>query len=325
MGFVLPACEILELIYGHNTCHPQLDHSIRRALKTGHLDEAKAILKQSIDSCIDANDDSTYTRAILWLHEAIIAHATGDLEDARRYYLQARILLETTNHPGSCWHKAVADFALGLVAKARRRWSEANQYFDHGLHTLTHLNAGDVRVNWLKSAFTQRILELQNYVAQSMDATNTVPIVGKTFAGSPRLAVPIDLEEAKWNSLHLEEGKYRIKQDVESRWMVSLAAHTAGYYAVAVDGDSMVNAGIISGDYVIFRRQSVAENGEIVVVLIDYLEDSRSTIKRFYRLNGKIVLKADNPQYEPHEMVFGESDPGVRILGKVVAVAERKL
>lgn len=325
MNFIAPACEILNLLYVDGICTTQLNHSIRRALEKGLVDEARIMAQQSIDFCTDMTSDAAYTRGMAEIHTAIIAHAAGDLEQAHWDYLHAGIQFKISNHPGSCWHEAVTDLGCGLVAKAQRQWSEANQSFDHGLHLLTQIGAEDVRVGWLTTAFNRRIHEIQTLATQSALAVDTIPVVGTSAAGPPRLAVPVDPEEAQWNALHLDDGQYRIKVDIESRWMDTLAVRKPQrYFAVVADGDSMLKAGIDTGDYVIFRPQPVADNGDIVVVLIDYLEESHSTIKRFYLRNGRIILKADNPKYDPQELAFKHDDPGVKILGKVVAVATRK-
>ncbi len=79
-----------------------------------------------------------------------------------------------------------------------------------------------------------------------------------------------------------------------------------------VSGDSMVEAGIFDGDYVVVRRQPEAHDGQLVAALIDGEE---ATVKRLQRREGRVVLISENPAYAP--MVFTE---GVEILGLVVAV-----
>jgi repressor LexA len=79
-----------------------------------------------------------------------------------------------------------------------------------------------------------------------------------------------------------------------------------------VQGTSMINAGILDGDKIVVRRQPTAENGEIVVALVD---DS-ATVKRFYRRNGQIVLHPENEALS--DMIF--EDGQVSILGKVVGL-----
>ncbi len=71
----------------------------------------------------------------------------------------------------------------------------------------------------------------------------------------------------------------------------------------------MINAGILDGDMIIARKAVTAREGEIVVALIG----DEATVKRFYRKDGMVVLKAENPAYEP--IVSAEA----MIIGKVVA------
>lgn len=66
-------------------------------------------------------------------------------------------------------------------------------------------------------------------------------------------------------------------------------------FALHIKGDSMVNAGIYDGDIVVVEQTPVAENGEIVVALID----DEATVKRFYKENGHFRLQPENDKYEP--------------------------
>ncbi|MEM8824016.1 MAG: transcriptional repressor LexA, partial [Pseudomonadota bacterium] len=67
------------------------------------------------------------------------------------------------------------------------------------------------------------------------------------------------------------------------------------HYALEVRGDSMIDAGINDGDVVVIREQTVADNGDIVVALVD---DQEATLKRFRRSREMIALEAANPAYE---------------------------
>lgn len=114
-----------------------------------------------------------------------------------------------------------------------------------------------------------------------------VPILGKVTAGLPILAVE-DIEG------------YIPYPDKSGKEL----------FALHVDGVSMIGAGILDGDYVIAERTPTAENGEIVVGMID----DEATVKRFYRENGTLRLQPENPDYEP--IISDE----ITILGKVIAV-----
>jgi repressor LexA len=67
------------------------------------------------------------------------------------------------------------------------------------------------------------------------------------------------------------------------------------FFALRVEGDSMINAGINDGDTVIIRKTNIAENGKIVVALID---DHEATLKRYRKKSNAIALESANPLYE---------------------------
>ena len=82
-------------------------------------------------------------------------------------------------------------------------------------------------------------------------------------------------------------------------------------YALQVKGSSMIEDGILDGDYVVIERAVEAQNGDIVVAIVD---NNLATLKRFYNENGKIVLKPANAAMEP---IYPNS---LTIQGKVVGV-----
>ena len=118
------------------------------------------------------------------------------------------------------------------------------------------------------------------------------PIIGKVSAGQPLLAVEnID-------------GYFPIP----SEYMPNNKT-----FMLVVQGDSMINAGIFNGDYVIVEQQPTAENGQKVVALV---EDS-ATVKTFYKEDGHIRLQPENDTMEP---IIVEQDQFFQILGKVIGV-----
>ena len=85
------------------------------------------------------------------------------------------------------------------------------------------------------------------------------------------------------------------------------------HYAMSVDGDSMINVGINDGDTVIIRRCDTAENGAIVVALIDDIE---VTLKTLRRSGNKVILEPENDDYEPRVL-----EPArVKVQGKLVSL-----
>ncbi|NOY55530.1 MAG: transcriptional repressor LexA [Actinobacteria bacterium] len=151
-----------------------------------------------------------------------------------------------------------------------------------------------VRAGYLRRDPTKpRAIEVIDPTGSSLHRSTTrdVPLVGRIAAGAPILA----------------------EEQIEE--VLTLPTEFTGQgpvFLLTVRGDSMVDAGILDGDYVVVRSQNVANNGEIVAALVDGEE---ATVKRFSRRDGKVVLSPENAAYE--EMVFTE---GVHILGKVVAV-----
>jgi repressor LexA len=85
-------------------------------------------------------------------------------------------------------------------------------------------------------------------------------------------------------------------------------------YVLQVKGESMIEDGILDGDFVVIEKTDEAINGDIVVAIVD---DNLATLKRFYRENGKVVLKPANVKMEP---IYPKS---LLIQGKVVSLVRR--
>lgn len=102
-----------------------------------------------------------------------------------------------------------------------------------------------------------------------------IPVVGNVAAGTPILA----------------------EQNIEEHLMLSPDLAQEGWFALRVRGDSMINAGILSGDLVIVRPRQDAPDGTIVVALVE----DEATVKRLDRSTGRVRLIAENPAYEPIE------------------------
>lgn len=93
----------------------------------------------------------------------------------------------------------------------------------------------------------------------------------------------------------------------------SMLSGSGQHYALEVKGDSMIEAGINDGDVVVIRSQDTAQNGDIVVALVDGQE---ATLKRFRRKGGMIALEAANPAYETRVL----PDTRVRVQGRLVGL-----
>jgi len=119
-----------------------------------------------------------------------------------------------------------------------------------------------------------------------------IPVLGRVAAGQPILA-----EENLSGSLDL----------------AGMFGQTDQLFALRVRGDSMVDAGIYEGDYVIVRKQETARAGEIVVALIE----DEATVKRFQPRRGHVELVAENPRYQP---IVVDKQANFRVLGTVRGV-----
>jgi repressor LexA len=93
----------------------------------------------------------------------------------------------------------------------------------------------------------------------------------------------------------------------------AMLSRSGRHYALEVKGDSMINAGINHGDVVVVREQVTAENGDIVVALV---EDQEATLKTFRRRGTTIALEAANPAYETRLY----QDHQVKVQGKLVGL-----
>ncbi len=99
------------------------------------------------------------------------------------------------------------------------------------------------------------------------------------------------------------------------RWPIpDLLAPSGDAYVLRVRGDSMIEAHIEDGDYVVIRPQQTARNGDIVVAQV---EENAVTLKRFFKEQGRIRLQPANPAYPPQYY------PDVRIQGKLIGVIRR--
>ena len=105
-----------------------------------------------------------------------------------------------------------------------------------------------------------------------------IPVVGRVAAGTPILA----------------------EQNIEGSFpMPAQFVGRGTNFMLTVHGDSMIEAGIMDGDYILVQEQKTANNGDIVVAMIQGDFDAESTVKTFYKENGRIRLQPQNSSMEP--------------------------
>lgn len=140
-------------------------------------------------------------------------------------------------------------------------------------------STGTVR-DHLRALADQGFVELsgrrhrQIRLRQGRTAVSHIPLVGEVVAGVPVLA----------------EEKIEGRLPVPKEW-----TRRGVFFALRVVGDSMIDAGIVEGDYVVVRQQPSAEDGEVVVVAIE----GETTVKRLRRKGRVSTLVAENPRYRP--------------------------
>ena len=137
-----------------------------------------------------------------------------------------------------------------------------------------------------------RAMEILVDKAKKVVAPAGLPVVGRVAAGQPVLA---------------EEN---IEEYVD---VPQLAGGEDGEYVLRVTGDSMKNAGILEGDYVVVQSQDTARDGDIVVALLG----EEATVKRFFKESDHVRLQPENEALEPIRT------RDVRVLGRVVGVFRR--
>ncbi len=154
----------------------------------------------------------------------------------------------------------------------------------------------------VKKGFTPNVIEGSLGRVKPMPAANdgfpratAIPMMGRIAAGVPISAI----------------------QDHTANIMVPPEMLGGGeHFALEVKGDSMIEAGIFEGDTVVIRKGDVANNGDIVVALVD---DEEATLKRLRRKGVSIALEAANPAYETR--IFGPDR--VRVQGRLVGLLRK--
>lgn len=140
----------------------------------------------------------------------------------------------------------------------------------------------------------KRAIEVLSAVGKPvLSAVREVPILGRVPAGKPFLS----------------------EENAEGLLTITSDMGTGKLFALEVKGDSMIDAGILDGDRVIVKQQATAENGEIVCAVIE----GEATLKRFYKKDSVITLKAENEKYAPITVSEGE----FRIAGRVIGLTRK--
>lgn len=153
---------------------------------------------------------------------------------------------------------------------------------------------------YLVDAGGHRGLRLSPAYRDELERTDGLPIVGTVAAGEPILA-----EENIEGYMNLQR----------------LFERSQGTFLLKVSGDSMVDEGILDGDYVVVRLTATVENGQIAVVLLD----DEATVKRVFKQKNRIALKPANKRAGYKTRYIKRFDKEVRIIGKVVGCVRTEI
>jgi len=146
-----------------------------------------------------------------------------------------------------------------------------------------------------RGAFRPQVVEGARPPPIAANETRELSVLGKIAAGTPIAAIQHERDR-----LHVPES------------ILGAGEH----YVLQVEGDSMIQAGILDGDYAVIRRVSTANSGEIIVALV---MGEEATLKRLRRKGASLALEAANPAYETR--IFGPDQ--VQVQGKLVGLIRR--
>jgi len=163
-----------------------------------------------------------------------------------------------------------------------------------------HLGALERKGYISRRAHKARGIEVLSHATSKENDKNNaieIPIVGEISAGRPILA----------------------QENIEGNIAIdkSIVKNSDGIFALRVKGNSMINAGILNGDYVIASQQQDAEQGDIVVALIE----DEATVKRFYKEKNRIRLQPENDTMEA--IIIKPNENQIKIIGKIKGVIRK--
>lgn len=298
---------------------------VELALQQMEWDKALDLCNRGSAPCSDTSVDADYCRAIGQMYSGAVYHSMGNLEEARNRYGQSAKIFSIMGRNDSEWCEATARYALGLLAQSFGDLYQAQRLCHRSHRLFQRLGKEGIDVRSAEHLVRERIKFLDFLRWQRLKAieqAESVPIIGATAAGEPILAIEVEPEDVLPDRISLRGRNCKVKKLPEAGKSAAFELKPGStYFALKAKGDSMTWVGIKDGDYVIFRQQRSADSGDIVVVRIDDPYGSSSTVKRFYRQDKTILLKAENPEYQPQIQVFGSEDPTIEILGKALAVA----
>lgn len=278
------------------------------------MDDALRCYKDAIGLFKLLGDD--HNRAVACRMAATLCHNPSQCRQALGWYEEALEILsnscqrhtELGNHSRAAQYRAWCRDILMRIEEAQALYQPKAKSKVRPLIPKTKLRAGT-----RKPHDEEMVLQL-------------MPVLGQIPAGVP-LYVLLDAkgDYVGCAELLIDDTPYQI-QSLRGRTGTRVRIEKGfNYFVLKVKGDSMIQAGIEEGDYVIMKGKGEEaldpKDGDIVAALIKN-QDDEATLKRFRRIDRHtIVLEPENPDYPPFE--FTEGDPEVQIMGIAIAILKR--
>lgn len=228
---------------------------------------------------------------------------------------------------GDKYGQAVALFALAQAHETQKQWPETFRYYEWSQRVLSHLNSDSTTI-YLRQQVEKRHSEAIDHWEKTPKTSAPVremlgflPIFGRIPAGDPRIISESVADYIETDRLIINDRLYYVATSSSPKLRLRFSPF-ATYIAFRVNGDSMNNAGIDDGDYVILRTNSapgtepVPESGEIVAVTLP--EEETATLKRFRKKGDQVVFEPDskNPNHKSYR--FDKISSGFP--GKIIGI-----
>lgn len=176
---------------------------------------------------------------------------------------------------------------------------EMADHFDMAQNSIYQLVGYLKKKGYLEDLGGHRGLRLSRRYAKQIQKSSGIPVVGRVAAGMPILA----------------------EENIESYLdLANMVKRPKGVFSLRVAGDSMIDDGIMDGDYVLVRPRNEIDNGRIGVVLID----DEATVKRIFKQKNRVVLKSANKKarYKP---IYISAKENLRIIGQVIGCVRTEI
>ncbi|MFA5251976.1 MAG: transcriptional repressor LexA [Phycisphaerae bacterium] len=173
---------------------------------------------------------------------------------------------------GRCYSPTIAELASQMTISRSTTFEHIEELRKKDLLSPSPAAARSLKL----TSKAQKLLDcLDNEISCPQNRPSAdIPLAGKVAAGVPIEAV----------------------ENIESLSLNSCFGNSDGIFALEVKGDSMTGDGIVDGDFVICRKCSAADNGQLVIAIVD---NNNATLKRFYREKSAVRLQPSNDAYEP--------------------------